>query len=439
MSLLNLSCRRCFLRFLLPAIAFTWLSAISQPAAAQLQMAAPPFAVPNPGDTFKVSVGTNVLYDSNLFRVSELIDPVTRLGVSSKSDIVFVSSASVGLRKYFGMQRIDAAVIFVDNRYNNNNFLNFFAINYNANWAWRLTPQFHGNAGTFHTEMLNNFGNLTGFISSNLQNIRTSDNHRFDAIYEVTPAWHLVTSVSQQIAKNSVAATADFNNEILSVEGGLRYVTPSGTKVTYTFRHGYGTFMDRPAPIESSQFDTKFDDTENEVRFVWPATVKTSVDGRVGYFSRKHAHFSDRNFAGVVGSLNLNWAVTSKTRITAGYSHDLFNAQTAASFLFTQVSSIFSSSFGIADRFSITPIWQITEKTALRLRYDYAMLNFGGAVAPVPADRSDSLHSGMIAFDWQPYKFLSLSAELHRNHRSSNLTGFDFDVRAGSVTARLNF
>ena len=87
--------------------------------------------------------------------------------MSSKSDIVFVSSATVGMRKYFGMQRIDAAGIFVDNRYDNNNFLNFFAINYNANWAWRLTPRFHGNVGTLHTEMLNNFANLTGFISSN--------------------------------------------------------------------------------------------------------------------------------------------------------------------------------------------------------------------------------------------------------------------------------
>ena len=129
-----------------------------------------------------------------------------------------------------------------------------------------------------------------------------------------------VTSVSQQITKNSAAATADFNNQVLSVEGGLRYVTPSGAKATYTYRHGFGEFMDRPEPIASSQFDTKFDDTENELRFVWPATVKTSVDGRVGYFSRKHAHFSDRNFAGFVGSFNVNWDVTSKTRVTAGWA-----------------------------------------------------------------------------------------------------------------------
>ena len=166
-------------------------------------------------DTFKATVGTNVLYDSNLFRVSELIDPVTQLAVSSKSDIVFVSSASVAMRKQFGMQRIDAAGIFVDNRYDKNNFLNFFAINYNANWAWFVTPNFHGNVGILHTELLNNFASLTGFISSNTRNIRTNDNYRFDGIYEITPAWHMVTAVSQQVTKNSNLATADFNNEIL--------------------------------------------------------------------------------------------------------------------------------------------------------------------------------------------------------------------------------
>jgi len=437
MSLLNLSCRRRFFRFWLAAIALTWLSAISQLAIAQ--MAAPPFAVPNPGDTFKVTVGTNVTYDSNVFRASELINPVTQLGVSSKSDLIFATSATVGMRKYFGMQRIDAAGIFVDNRYDKNVFLDFFAINYNANWAWRLTPRFHGNAGTFHTEALNNFGNLTGFTSSNLRNIRTSDNHRFDGVYEVTPAWHLLTSVSQQISKNSVAATADFNNQVLSVEGGARYVTPSGGTATYTFRQGYGEFMNRPVPIESSQLDTKFDDMENDLRLVWPVTVDTTVDGRVGYFKRTHAHFSDRNFEGPVGNFNLKWAVTSKTRITTGWSHDLFNSQTAANFLFTQVGSVFSSSYFINEAFYIMPIWQITAKTALRVRYDYTTRHYKGPVAPVPFERIDSQHSAMIALDWQPYEKIFLSAEFRRDHRNSNLQGFGYDVTAGSLIARLNF
>src|SRR4051794_9543034 len=216
MFLLNLSHRG---RYSLAAIAFACLSVIAQSAVAQATApTVPPSALPQVGETFKASVGTNVLFDSNVFRLSDLINP-SQFGVQSKSDIVFVSSATVSMRKQFGMQRIEASGIFVDNRYDNNNFLNFFAINYNAALAWRLTPRFHGNASTTHTEALNNFANLTGFLSSNLRNIRTGDSHRFDGVFEVTPAWHIVGGVTQTVTKNSAAATADFNNRILSVEG----------------------------------------------------------------------------------------------------------------------------------------------------------------------------------------------------------------------------
>ena len=49
------------------------------------------------------------------------------------------------------------------------------------------------------------------------------------------------------------------------------------------------------------------------------------------------------------------------------------------------------------------PVWQITPKTVLRVRYDYMTQDYFGAVSPVPADRSDATHLAMIAFDWQPY------------------------------------
>ena len=42
-----------------------------------------------------------------------------------------------------------------------------------------------------------------------------------------------------------------------------------------------------------------------------------------------HAHFPQRDFDGFVGNFNLNWAVTGKTRIAAGWARDLFNFQLA--------------------------------------------------------------------------------------------------------------
>jgi hypothetical protein len=68
------------------------------------------------------------------------------------------------------------------------------------------------------------------------------------------------------------------------------------------------------------------------------------------------------------------------------------------------------------------------------------MRDFRGAVVVLPnQDRSDAVHSGLIAFDWRPMNALLVSATLQRDHRSSNHRGFDYDSAAASVSARLNF
>jgi exopolysaccharide biosynthesis operon protein EpsL len=422
MLLLNLS--RCWRQWH-AIVVFAWLSITASTAAADA------------GDTFNVTVGTNVIYDSNVFRTSSVIDPI-RFGSPTRSDLIIISSATVSMRKLLGMQRFEAAGTFADNRYDNHTFLTFFAKNYNAGWGWYLTPYLHGNLTTTHTESLQNFGLLTGFISSNNRNLRTIDNHRFEGVMEVTRAWHIVGGVSEYVAKNSRAAVQDFNNRVISFEGGIRYVSPAGSTLTYTARHGLGEFMDRPQPIVSQLFDTRFNDMEHELKLVWPITGKTSIDGRVGHLQRKHAHFSQRDFSGFVGNFNINWAVTGKTRITAGWARDISNFQTAPNFLF-QDFAVFSSSYATTNRFSLTPVWQISPKTSLRLRYEYTARDFHGAVIPVAANRSDTTHSGQIAMDWQPLNMLAVSATLQREHRSSNLFGFDYNVSSGSISAKLNF
>ena len=406
-------------------VVFVWLSITA------------PYVAADAGDTFNVTVGTNVIYDSNVFRASTVI-PAERFGSPTRSDLIIISSATVSMRKLLGMQRFEASGTFADNRYDNHTFLTFFAKNYNAGWAWYLTPYFHGNLTTTHTESLQNFGLLTGFISSNTRNLRTVDNHRFDAVAEITRAWHIVGAVSEYVAKNSQGAVQDFNNRVTSFEGGIRYVSPAGSTLTYTARHGLGVFMDRPAPIMERLFDTRFNDMEHELRLVWPVTTKTSINARVGHFARKHAHFAQRDFSGFVGNFDFNWAITAKTRITAAWARDLANFQTASNFLFQDFAQ-FSSSYATSNRFSLTPVWQISPKTSVRLRYEYTARDFHGPVLPVVANRSDTTHSGQIALDWQPLNMLAVNATLQREHRSSNLFGFDYNVSSGSISAKLNF
>jgi exopolysaccharide biosynthesis operon protein EpsL len=397
------------------------------------------YANADAGDTFNVTVGSTLAYDSNVFRIAPEIPPNFLTGKPVRSDQIITSTATLNVNKSYSLQRFEFNGSIVDNRYHNFDFLNFIGKNYTAAWNWSITPYFYGRMSSGHSEALNNFANLTGFANSTTRNLRTNDNLHFNAVLEIDGNWRLIGGFAQDTSKNSRLNVQDFDNRIRSIEGGIRYVSSSGGTLTYKVRSGAGEFIKRAAPIESSLFDTRFNEMEHDMRLIWPITGKATIEARVGHLERRHAHFHQRDFSGFVGNFNLNWAITSKTRLTAGWSHDLFNSQTALNFLLARFEP-FSSSYAVADRFSFAPSWQISQKLMLRLRYDYTMRDFLGAVASLPSGpRRDAVHSGLISLDWQPLNMVLVSGTLQREHRASSHFGFDYDSSLASVTARLNF
>jgi predicted porin len=205
-----------------------------------------------------------------------------------------------------------------------------------------------------------------------------------------------------------------------------------------------GKFVGRSLD-EANLLDTRFTEMENDVQLIWPVSGKTSIDARAGHLQRKHDNFSERDFSGFVGNFNLNYAMTGKTRFTASWARTLGNFQTGATtsgLSSNPVFDPFASSYLKTDRFSLGPTWQIDDKVALRMRYDYSMIDFLGGVTTIATSldqRNDRMHSGMVALDWQLHKAFSLNAMLNHDHRNSNLSGFGFHRSAASVTARITF
>jgi exopolysaccharide biosynthesis operon protein EpsL len=399
------------------------------------------YAVADAGDTFNVTGGTTFLYDTNVFRLSPLIPPALVTGQDTRADLIITTTGTLSLNKHYSMQRFEVNGSLVDNRYHNFDYLNFLGKNGTAVWHWYLTPYFYGKLTGNHREALQNFADITGLLNSTTKNLRTDNNARFDAVLELDGAWRLIGGLAYDVRTNSRLLVQDFDNTVLSVEGGIRYAFLSGSSLTYKVRQGYGEFYKRPVPNEASLFDTQFDETEHELRLIWPVTGKSSIDARVGHYARKHPHIPVRDFDGFVGNFNLNWAVTSKTRAVLGWSRDLSNFQLApGSFQGSPYYEPFSTSYVSMNRVFFAPVWQITEKVALRLRYDYILRDHLGAVESLPGgNRTDTQHSGLIALDWQPLRALFISGALQRDHRSSDHRGFDFNSSAASVSARLNF
>lgn len=376
-------------------------------------------------DTVQLNVGTSVQYDSNLFRLSSDINPDAALGTSSKSDRISTLSAGLSFSKPYSLQLFEFDATAIDYRHQNFDYLDFTALNYAAAWRWRLTPSIHGNLTTRQNEALNSFADYKGY---NNLNIRTDNNLRFDATFDVDGVWRLLGAVGRTKRTNSKAFVQEGDTQTTTLDGGVRYASPSGSSLTYVIRTALGEYTNRPQPVPAALLDNRFDNIENEIRLIWPVTGKTTLDGRVAYLERNHEHYAARDYSGMEGNLGIDWEVCGKTRLALTLARELASYQS------------FSSSYTSTDRLSIAPYWQIDAKTGLRLNYEYAQRKYLGAIAATPLNgREDVLRNGQIALEWQPYRSLLISTSLQADRRTSNQSGQDYYSYMISVSAQASF
>ena len=376
-------------------------------------------------DTFNIVPSISVMHDDNLFRLSSGVDPQTVLGKSTKADDITVSSLAFKINKPYSLQRFELEASLVDYRYKNFSYLSYRSQPYKAAWRWSLTPRLHGNLTTDHTTSLNNFTDYTGYTR---RNTHTNENTRFDGVADIGASWHLLGGLSRATITNSELTVGEGDSRVNRAEFGIRHTTPSGSALSVVTRSGRGNYINRSDPLPATLIDNRFDDSENEVRVLWPITGKTSIDGRLAHFKRKHAHFAERDFDGAVGNINVNWQISAKSFLTVGVARELSSYQTN------------NTNYTSTDRLTVVPLWQISAKTALRGRYDYARRDYvGGSALGSSSNRSDTVRTAMIALEWQPYRTLSLNSSIQNEKRSSNQPGLDYASTVYSVAAQMTF
>lgn len=364
-------------------------------------------------------------HDDNLFRLPSDTNAASILGRSRQGDSITTTSVGLALRHSYSLQQLELEASLVDHRYSTFDYLNFIARNYAAAWHWSLTPSVHGDLTGERKETQNSFSDFTGYGTRNL---RTDEKQHFEAVIETGSAWKLLGGVTRLTRSNSQQFLEEGDTRLDSAEAGLRYVFRSGSVLSYTARSGRGEFVNRAQPITTSLLDNRFDQVENEIHMTWPVTGKTSMEGRLAHLTRTHAHFAERDYAGVIGNIGVNWAISDKTSLSASLARELDSYQSS------------NSSFIRTNRFTLSPSWQITAKTALRGKLDYARRDYRGAVTAFPtSNRSDYIRQAMVAIEWQASQELTLDASLQNEKRTSSQPGFDYTSTIAGISARLKF
>jgi len=362
--------------------------------------------------------------DSNLFRLPAGADVQALTGRSSAAEQIGTATLGAQFSTQQSLQSLNVNFSQSDHRYKNFSYLNFQATNYDAVWRWAVTPRLTGDLIATRNEALNSFADFQGYQQRNL---RVEEAKRLDLNYEIAGPWHLIAgqSFSNVTNEQRVVAGSDYNSS--GTEAGLEYQFTSGNQITLLTRVNNGNYQNR-TPNPSSLLDDRFQQIDTVVRTRWNSTGSTFLDASLTAFNRTHPNYSQRDFSAVNTLVNLNWAVTAKVGLAAGFSRDFAEYQTS------------NASYSQTDRISIAPVWQISTRTRAQLQHQLSNISYSGAPPGVtPTQQQDITRETSLSLTWQAHTNANLIASLQNSVRTSNLTGQDYESAQLLLTAQLNF
>ncbi|HYD77128.1 XrtB/PEP-CTERM-associated polysaccharide biosynthesis outer membrane protein EpsL [Ramlibacter sp.] len=353
------------------------------------------------GIQFRAMAG--VERDDNVLRTNggEISDTITGLGL--------------GLRY---QKRVSRQQFVVDAEVNHFNFdkigVDYNTLNYSAAWQWAAGERFEGILSADRRQ----FRDVTSNGVAAGIDRRTERNELFEGGYKLGASWRVLGGLQHNASRSSDPAAWDANLSQNSVRVGVAYEPATGSSLALRFRRGDGDYDN--APVASD-----FDDNEIEASMRWIVSPKTRVDARLGHLEREHSGAPTRDFSGVVGSVGVNWDITGKTSLTAGYARDL------GSYLFGTGGHLSS------DRWFVGPTWRATDLITVNLRYEHETRHWEDVTGSLDVGRKDKFNVGTLGVEWAVRRSVTLGAQYRHERRSSSLPVFNYRANVIGLTAKL--
>jgi exopolysaccharide biosynthesis operon protein EpsL len=383
------------------------------------------YAVASPDDTLKPFVASNLLYDSNLLRLSDTVDPVSVTGKSDKSD--FIKQVRAGFDMDWTISRQH---FLIKANANQNWFQNFTKLNYTgwdtqAQWNWQMGNNLNGEIGYSNIQTLGSFAQLNGVVN-NLVNYQRSF---ADAGYLFHPNGKIKFGLFRTETHFDSTSRQFSNNIEDNAEVNLQYLSPAGSILGLRVLATDGQYPQRQITIGSTQ-DNAYTRMNYAATGDWHVNSKTRVDGQVGYTQQNFAHFNVHDFSDITAQLNLNWQATDKTLLAL-----------SARRLINQANNQFSS-FLLTQGVWFNLTWQSTPKVTLKLPMSYQQqLYLGGADSNTIGLEQQKDNVGNIGFNlmYHPLGSVSIGPVVTYEKRESNFSLRSYTTLSGGADLRVDF
>jgi exopolysaccharide biosynthesis operon protein EpsL len=362
--------------------------------------------------------------DSNLFRLPAATDTNALLGRSG-DERISIATLGLGFKSQQSLQDFEANVSVSNYRYQNFDYLNFTAANYDLKWLWALTPRFTGSLISDRKETQNSFADVAR--GDRRRNVRLDASTGLETSYEVDGPWRFVAGVSTTKQTNQEAAVAGSDYSYTTADLGLRYVFPSGSSMTYLAKLNNGDYFNAVFP-NNAYLDNTYKQFEHDFRLHWTWSGLSTADVYATHLERNHPNYPSRDFSGWNTGASVYYAASGKLSVLGTYRHEL------------SVYATGDSNFTKTDRLTIIPTWQIGPKTSVKLQFDTADIQYEGTPGnAIPSQRRDTTRDTSLSLNWQPSRQWNLSSGLQNLTRNSNLANLDYESNVLFLAGQFNY
>lgn len=373
-----------------------------------------------PEEGLQFALDESLSSNSNVFSLPSGVNPS---GSSTRSSMINTQQADLQYYKPYGLQNFTLDANFLHNTFSNFSYLNYDATNYKGVWSGSIDRDFSVTVGAAQTQTLANYA----YIQTYTKNIYTTKSRYINGNWWVTGPWHAIFGISQNQASYSSAQVLVIQgSKYNSANAGLSYVSEANNTITLKTQTLHGTYIGMPLNY-ANLIDNGYSEQDVIMDVSWALSGKSTLTGELKHVSISQDHFSQRDYGGLGGNVDYQWALTGNSAIN-------FTAQRSFSQYLTSYSS-----YNVMDDFAISPVWQASPKLTLNLTLDRKVFNYAGYSTGSPFAQHDAMQTEVVGASWTVTRKIALSTSLQHISRNSNVYYYQFAGTSLNVVAQISF
>lgn len=382
------------------------------------------FATSTADDTFRPYIGTTLTYDSNLLRLADVITPEQAAGKNTKSDFIKRIRGGIDIDWRISRQQILAKLEVNQNWFQTFSELDYLGHTVEGQWNWQIGSDLNGVIRYSNNVSVGSFGQLNQLV----KNIMTLEQYGATGAYQIFPSWFLRAGV----LRNNIL----FSEELLKISNlqentgdfGVRYVSPGNNMLGLRMLLTEGSFLNRRV---SARVDNAYRRTSYQMEWNWNYSVKTQVDGYIGYTQQKFDHLNSLDFADFIGRANINWQITGKTMLNLSGWREIGQAN--------DINATFVQRHGLL----LKPSWLTTPKITLELPISYEQQDYlgdSGFSPNKPAQaRVDKLSRIGMNLIYKPLENTKVSLFIQHEERKSTNLRSNYESQSAGINMQVAF